>query len=153
MSLIANQNTVSETYSRLKSAAKASFDCSERAIIRIDMGGVYYNYLTSDVIPTLKSILGQMPDSVNFPAPWVVLLANYAASQTLTPSADFKADYDALRNSIVTAIAEAVNSLPVNADNKIAIQSFTADGTETIYQAPDLSALKVKLELIKLAAD
>jgi hypothetical protein len=151
MAIGSTQLNLTETYAKIKKASQLINSLSLSSIARIDQGDVYYTYLVSNFIPTMRVYLLQLPDSNLFSNAWVAKLDAYASAQVLDPSTDFKADYDSLRDASSLAISAAVEALPTS-NGRVVIQSFANDGAETIDIAQDLSALKIQLQLLAAAS-
>ena len=144
MGIGATQSSVSSTYNKIREAMINIAQTSERIISKIDAGNTPYTVLSRDAIPNLKFLLEQLPASSNYPEQWLQALAAYAATQTLTPSDDWIADYETVRTISADAIRTCVVSLPTE-NGKLAIVSIAEDGTQTEEIAVDLTAAKDSL--------
>ena len=144
MAIGATQSSVSSTYDGLKRTMINIVQTCERIISKIEAGSAPYTVLSRDAIPSLKFLLEQLPASSNFPQQWSQALATYAATQTLAPSSDWVADYEAVRSASAEAIRTCVVSLPTE-NGKLAIVSIAEDGTQTEEIAVDLTAAKDSL--------
>lgn len=119
---------VKEVYDRIDNAGNVMAIVSERMIGKIDKGPINYITICDDMIPQLRDMLKNMPDSSGFPQVWLDRLSAYAAAQAQTPSADYMADYEAVRAACAAVITEGIAITPVDAGGNLLMRKIDSAG-------------------------
>jgi hypothetical protein len=152
MSLGSKKKTVKSVYDRIQNAGVVLISIGERFVANIDKGPITYIAICDDMIAQVRDTLKALPDSSGFPQAWLDRLDAYANAQSQSPSADYMADYEAVRSACLAVIAEGISLVPVDGDGILLMRTIDSDGYMTRATTDQTTDLKTKLNTLISAA-
>lgn len=153
MGLGATGKTVKSVYEGLQNAGATMAAIAERYVADIDAGPIAYVMLCDDMIAQLRENLTRMPDASGYAQVWIDRLASYADDQAQSPSADYMADYEAVRVACKAVITEGIALMPVDGDGNLLMRTIDAEGYTTRRTTTQTANLKTLLgNLITVAS-
>lgn len=151
MPIPATDNTIAETYDRIKRRLKTLKAMAPMIVAELSTSTSPLRVKT--IADILADSLRDCPSSSGFPQVWVDALKTYADSQTLSPEPDWVAAYESAVDVIAAARTAALAAIPVTVDGYLRQYVVSPDGglTEATVSVPALADLRSAWEAIDSA--